>query len=180
MRKVARVFLLVFAVSILANCEKDDICVGGDTPLLVIGFFDATDETLEKQAISLRIRALDVDEPINYDASIDTEVPPFHRDRSNTDSTAIPLKVNANSTAFQFILNSDDDDETNVEIGNIDTLTFNYTVVEDFISRGCGFVANFDDLLFELNTDTDNWIQNVIVEDTTIENSTAIHVKIYH
>ena len=133
MRKVARVFLPVLILSFLANCEKDDICVNGDTPFLIIGFYDAADETLEKQATALRIRALDVEEPLNYDSSTDTEGRPFHRDRSNTDSTAIPLKVNANSTSFEFILNSADDEENpDLDTGTVDTLTFNYTVVEDF------------------------------------------------
>lgn len=181
MRKAARVFVFIFAISLMANCEKDDICVDGDTPFLVIGFFDATDATTEKQAEALRIRALDIDEPVNYDPSTDTEGRPFHIDRSNTDSTAIPLKVNASSTSFEFILNSADDDENaELDTGTVDTLTFNYAVVEDFVSRGCGFVANFEDLDTTRNVLSTDWIKRIEIVDTTVEASNQIHVKIFH
>ncbi|WP_343486796.1 DUF6452 family protein [Allomuricauda sp. d1] len=172
MKKVIPIVLLLLLFCFFSACEKDDICVDGDTPLLVIGFFDIEDNELEKDVSALRIRALNVTEPLNGEEAPDI-------DRTARDSVGIPLQITTNSTAFEFIIDSADDEDGN-ETGNIDTLTLNYTVLEKFISRACGFVANYDDLSFNLTADSDNWIQNVIIEDTLIENSSNIHVKIFH
>ncbi|UJH67950.1 DUF6452 family protein [Allomuricauda sp. SCSIO 65647] len=168
MNKICIAFFILICLVGIASCEKDDICVDGDTPLLVIGFFDVDDTTEAKNVTALRIRA------IGQEDDVDTFTNP-----SSQDSVGIPLRISETSTAYLIVSDSGTDDEGN-ETGNIDTLTFSYDVIEDFVSRACGFVANYDNLSFDLQPDTDNWIQNVVIVDTTIENSTAIHVKIFH
>ena len=164
-----RIALIVLICLVgVASCEKDDICVDGDTPLLVVGFFDIDDTTQAKSVSALRIRAL------GQDGDVTTFSNP-----SNQDSVGIPLRVSETSTQYIFVNDSGEDDDGN-ETGNIDTLTFNYQIREEFVSRACGFVANFDDLSAALQPDSDNWIQEIIIVDTTIEKSTAIHVKIFH
>ncbi|MEN1785914.1 MAG: DUF6452 family protein [Bacteroidota bacterium] len=184
MKRLFPIILLLYVFVHFSSCEKDDICVEGDTPLLVIGFFDFADTTLEKNATTLRIRELNSEEPIDGNLEPEDKDIKMHFDRSTTDSTGIPIRISESTTAFQFILNSSDgeseDGESTIETGNIDTLSFNYMVRENFISRACGFVANFDDLSADLSFDSENWIQDIKVVDTTIENSTAIHVKIFH
>lgn len=172
MRKFTPILLLTVMFCFFSSCEKDDICVDGDTPLLVIGFFDSLDNELEKDVPALRIRALNVTEPLNGEEAPD-------RDRTARDSVGIPLQIGANTTSFVFIKSSADDDD-GMETGNMDTLTLNYEVVEKFVSRACGYVANFENLSPVLETDNDNWIQGVSVERDTIENSLEIHVKIFH
>jgi len=71
-------------------------------------------------------------------------------------------------------------DEDEVEIGNTDTLTINHESKEVFISRACGFIANYENLIPNLSTDDDNWIANIEVVSSTVENSETAHVKIYH
>lgn len=164
-----RIALIVLICLVgIASCEKDDICVDGDTPLLVVGFFDSEDTTQAKNVTALRIRALGQEEDVST-----------FTNPSNRDSVGIPLRLSETSTQYIFVSDSGEDDDGN-ETGNIDTLTFNYEIREEFVSRACGFVANFDDLSIDLQPDTDNWIQNIIIVDTTIEKSTAIHVKIFH
>ena len=169
MIKIARILFFCFLICSLSNCEKDDICVDGDTPLLVLGFFNVDDNELPKNVPSLRIRAL----------GLETS-PTTFTDRSNQDSVGIPLRVNETSTSFVLINNSATDQETNAETGNIDTLTFNYLVVERFVSRACGFVANFHDLDTTRNVFSTDWIKRIEIIDSTVEATNQIHVKIFH
>ena len=170
MKKLIPILLLTFLIGYFASCEKDDICVDGDTPLLVIGFFDAIDTTLSKDVPALRIKEIILDSIVNTIT-----------DRSSSlDSIGIPLRIAATSTSFAFITNSADDAETEAETGDIDTLTINYESREAFVSKACGFVGNYDNLSITLPESDDNWIQDITIVQQTIENSTNIHVKIFH
>lgn len=159
--------LTVVFVLLLNACEKDDICVEGDTPLLVITFFDATDPATAKEANRLRIIGLGQGDPITPS------------DRQTRDSIAIPLRPDATRTGFVFILNSESDDDGN-ETGNRDTLYFDYSTDELFISRACGFVSQYDGLSNELTPDSENWILNVEVVQTAVTSSASAHVNIQH
>ena len=170
MKKILPILLIAFIFFNVASCEKDDICVDGDTPLLVIGFFDVDNPTERKDVPSLRIKEVILDSNINTIA-----------DRtSNLDSIGIPLRIDATSTQFAFITNSADDDTTGEETGNIDTLAISYTMREAFVSRACGFVANYDGLNATIPASTTNWIQDITIVQQTVENSSNIHVKIFH
>ena len=164
--------LILLSIVQFSSCEKDDICVEGDTPLLIIGFFDVEDTTTAKNVPSIRVIALDTDP--------DTIVNTFS-DRTNIDSIVLPLRINATSTEFAFITNSEDDADTEEETGNTDTLRFDYVVNERFVSRACGFVANYNslDTVRQVRPDED-WIKRITLVDTNIVNSNAIHVKIFH
>lgn len=170
MKKRKTVVLLFLVFVGFLSCERDDICVEGDTPLLVITFFDIDDPETPKSVPTLRIRGVGF-EP---DAVVDT-----FDDRTTLDSIGIPLDASNEIAPFVMITGSADNDD-DLEIGNLDTLAFTYIVREAFISRACGFVANYDDLASELTIDTDNWIQDVIVDITLVENQTQAHVKILH
>ncbi len=155
-----------------SSCEKDDICVDGDTPLLVIGFFDAADTTESKRVTALRIFNTDITTVLDNES---------FNDRSNSpDSLSVPLRTNEVTTSYHFISDSADDADTEEETGNVDTLTISYQVRENFISRACGFVANFDDVSISLSEGAENWIQDIQIVQSTIENSNNIHVKIFH
>lgn len=170
MKKILPILLIALLFLYMSSCEKDDICVDGDTPLVVIGFFDATDTTLAKDVPALRIKEIILDSNINTIT-----------DRaSNLDSIGVPLRIDAASTQFAFITNSADDETTGDETGTIDTLTISYTMREAFVSRACGFVANYDDVSVTLPDSAENWIQDITIVQQTIENSNNIHVKIFH
>lgn len=151
-----------------ASCEKDDICVEGNTPLMVIEFFDIDDRETLKNVTALRL----VGEGQSVTVNTIT-------DRTNLNNITLPLKTEEDNTGFLFISNSEDNDD-GFEIGNIDTVNFNYERLEDFKSRACGFIVNYEDLAGTLQTDNDNWIQEIEVIRSTITNSDSTHVKIYH
>jgi len=160
-------FLVFFTILLSYSCEKDDICVDGDTPLLIIRFYDASDTTALKAVTKLRIVGLENGTPINT-----------FSDRTSSDSVAIPLRINESNTVFKIIFNSEGEDD--VETGNIDTLLFNYDTQEVFVSRACGFVANYENLSDTLTADTDNWVQNVEIINPSITSQESAHVKIFH
>ena len=169
MKKIIPVLLIASLMIYVSSCEKDDICVEGDTPQLVIGFFDIDDTTEAKDVPSLRIKEIILDTVINTIS-----------DRSSSlDSIGMPLRSDVTSTSFAFITDSADDADTGDETGNIDTLTISYSPREAFVSRACGYVMNYDDLTISLPASANNWIQDITVVQETVENSKSIHVKIF-
>ena len=169
MKKIIPVLLIASLMIYVSSCEKDDICGEGDTPQLVIGFFDIDDTTEAKDVPSLRIKEIILDTVINTIT-----------DRSSSlDSIGVPLRSDVTSTSFAFITDSADDADTGDETGNIDTLTISYSLREAFVSRACGYVMNYDDLTISLPASANNWIQDITVVQKTVENSKSIHVKIF-
>ena len=167
MNRLKIAFIIVLGIISFAACEKDDICVDGDTPLLVIRFYNATDTASTKNVTTLRVKGL------GQSSNVDT-----FADRSTADSLSIPLRPDSPNTTYLLIANSADEEE--VEIGNTDTLTINHQTKEVFVSRACGFIANYENITPDLTTDSDNWINNIEVVSSTVENSETAHVKIFH
>ena len=177
MKRLFPVLLLFSVIVHFSSCEKDDICVEGDTPLLVIGFYDIADTTF-KRVPNLRIRALDNDSILGLESAAEFG---FSDRATSPDSIFLPLQINAQATQFQFISGSAADaDDATLETGSIDTLSFNYVVDEQFVSRACGFVANFNQLDTLRNVFADDWIKGINIVDSTVTNSNLIHVQIFH
>lgn len=160
-------FFVICLLSVNA-CEKDDICVDGDTPLLIIRFYDIDDETELKEVEKLRIVG------VGQETTVDT-----FTDRTTTDSIAIPLRPDIASTSYYFISDSEDNDDGN-ETGNTNTLKIDYSTKEVYVSRACGFIANYENLETSVTTDSELWIDKIEIVNQSIENSNAAHVKIYH
>lgn len=168
--------LFVILIIVLAGCEKDDICIDGNTPLMVVRFYDVENRAELKTVPSFRVVGIGQNTTVIGVA-----------DRTELDSIAIPLKVTENVTGFYFIANSVDVDAEDqngeaikLEGGQIDNLYFNYDRSDKFISRACGHIANFDNVNVDLEQETENWIKDIEIVTPLIENSTATHVKIYH
>ena len=173
MKRLCPILLLFMAIIHFSSCEKDDICVEGDTPLLVIGFYDITDTTF-KSVNNLRILSTDNDSILNSTTEYG------FTDRSNSpDSISMPLRISETTTTFQFISGSSSDDDGN-EIGNIDELQFNYTVESSFVSRACGFVASYIDLDIPREVTEEDWIRSINIIESNITASNRIHVQIFH
>lgn len=156
--------LLLFAVSFW-NCEKDDICAETTptTPQLVIEFYDATNPTELKNVTNLGVVEPTFTTGYAFNA---------------VSSITIPLRTNQDTTTLNFILNGSDDDATN---DLTDQITFNYSRIETYISRACGYKTTF------ILNDTDglviptlpNWISDYEIVQTNINNEDETHVKIY-
>ena len=139
MKKIT-LLLLVFCFS-FSGCEKDDICDANTptTPRMVIKFFDINNPTVEKSVTNLKVIGEGMTDGVIFNASASGE----SKFLANTSKISIPLKTNAATTTFSFILNSG---STNAALVNTDVIQFNYTTSEVYVSRACGFKT-----LFEMN-----------------------------
>jgi len=166
---------------ILTGCEKDDICDPSTptTPRLVIKLYDFNNPSVTKRINNLKI----VGDGINYSNGVETNL----GSQFWTDSLIyIPLRVNQDVSKFRFIRFAVQD--TLLANARVDTLEFNYSRRDEYVSRACGFKTIFDlnggqADPFILNNDEDatlgNWIRNIEVEETNINDENETHINIY-
>lgn len=166
MRKLKLFFILALIANSFWGCEKDDICEAGTatTPRMIIEFYDDNNPTVKKNVNNLGVVADGFTEGILFNAVSKIEV---------------PLKTTEDITKFSFILDANNVDP---DLRNTDNIEINYTRSDVFISRACGYKT-----LFTLNNpngiilspDSDNWIQEIVIQKYNILNEDEIHVKIF-
>ncbi|MFD0933109.1 DUF6452 family protein [Psychroflexus salinarum] len=163
--KLAKLSFLTATILLFFSCERDDICPEATitTPKLVIEFFDINNPENPKNVRNLAIREIEKDTAILF---------------NSTSTISVPLKTDAIESRYVFNLNALADSG-----GLTDTLTFSYATEELYVSRACGFKANFIDFRTRLEnseTTTDNWIRDILVRENTIENELETHLYIYY
>ena len=179
MKKIVAVLLLISFF--FASCEKDDICDPSTvtTPRLKIQFFDKNNISLTRKTTNLKIvgDGMTVPSPLLNESGQETW---------NDSVVYLPLRVNQDATKFELILNFDED-PTTVEV--TDLLEINYTRNDIYISRACGFKTSFNlfgnplQNPFVLNNTptatTGNWIKNIQVVQSQINDENEAHIKIF-
>ena len=177
MKKIIAAFL--FIGFFFAACEKDDICDPSTptTPRLVLQFYNKNNVSLTRATTNLKITGAGLTNPL-LNANGGTTW--------NDTIVYLPLRVNALSTKYTLTLNADDTDLTN---DKTDILEINYTKNDVYISRACGFKTLFNlfgDPLrdpFILNNTPDvtdgNWMKNVQVIQSQINDENEAHIKIF-
>jgi hypothetical protein len=145
---------LILTLITVISCERDDICLDDVTPNLIIRFYDYENQT-ELKSISIDSIKINGFEIIDDYTGV------------STDSLTVPLNVSEAIT--KFILNEDTTEET---------ITFSYDRFDEFVSRSCGYRTIFDNLAIQENSQ--NWIQQIEIVNSTINNEEKAHVYIYH
>ena len=178
MRKI--IALLLIATFSSSSCEKDDICDANTptTPRLVIDFYDISNPSVLKNVTNLKVIGEGMTEGIIFNSTaIDEE-----KYLTNGTSISIPLKTEANSTTYSFILNYGNANPTLIDV---DEVKFNYISEDIFVSRACGFKTVF---VFEPNnaytqtavpTTKLKWMQYISVEKSNIANENETHIKVF-
>jgi hypothetical protein len=177
MKKIFTLLLIVlFSIS---GCEKDDICDANTptTPRLVIEFYSISNSSVLKNVTNLKVIGDGMDNGIVFSTATDGS-----QYVTKGSKIYIPLKTDANSTTYSFILNYGN---TNTSFVNEDKITFNYTHRDVFVSRACGYKTLFT--LNPTNTYTQTavpvtsakWIQYISVEKNNIDNENETHIKVY-
>ncbi|WP_456379610.1 DUF6452 family protein [Lutibacter sp.] len=146
--------VIVLSIFTFFSCEKDDICIEATTPSLVIRFYNNETQTELKEVLLDSVWEINLYSIEKYN---NTEI----------DSLAIPLYLNQNETTYILENNSVKD-----------TITFNYDRNDIFVSRSCGYKTIFENL--QIGSNTTNWIKNISINNTIIENDTAAHISIFH
>jgi Family of unknown function (DUF6452) len=165
MKKLILIILIGFS---FWRCEKDDVCedVALTTPRIVFEFYNFTNQNNKKNVTNLLVNnSVFTNVFTNFNAVSKVQIPLD----TSTDQTVLTLNLNGGDT-------------NNPANDNIDVLTLNYTREDVYVSRGCGYKTIFtlnDTNGLQLTTDSNNWIQNIVVENNLIQNEQEIHVKIY-
>lgn len=162
-----RIIVLILIIFAFKGCTKDDICPEGTaiTPKLIITFNDIVNPANRKKVEGLSIVT-------NY---ADTVVVLA---RTTTDSIAIPLNINSDTTKYKFIRTTITATDT---IVNVDKIDFVYQRYNGYVNRACGFKTEFNNLETTLEEEgTFNWIQEIITNRDTINDENEAHLTILH
>lgn len=168
MIKTAFKILGIFgALAVLfVSCERDDICAESTptTPLLIIRFYDAENPTEFKAASDLVVAEVGASIGLVFTG----------------DSIAIPLRTEVDVTSYRFTINANADiDAENPP--NEDLINFEYSRSEEYVSKACGFRTLYEQLAQARDGQDDgSWIQDVIIDNTTVNDATAAHIRIFH
>jgi len=160
-----KLILLLFVSLVVNSCTKDDICSEGTptTPFLIITFKNFNNPLFSKTVNNLTVTTI-----------VDNDSIHLYRFET-TDSIAIPLNTGADFTDYLFV--KDDASDTP---GNTDKINFNYQRESVYINRACAFKAIYTFLSADLEIDSDNWIDETIVNKLIVENEDETHVTIFH
>jgi hypothetical protein len=178
MKKIVALLLIVLFTS--SSCEKDDICDANTptTPRLVIEFYNISTASALKNVTNLKVIGEDASEGIVFDSSVTDD----SKYLTNGSKISIPLKTDANTTTYRFILNSGNSNPTLIDI---DEVTFNYTTNDVFVSRACGFKTLFtftpsNAIVHKAVPSTKlMWMQAISVEKSNIDNENETHIKVF-
>ena len=146
--------LLILTFFTILSCEKDDICIDETTPSLIMLFYNNDSQTELKQ---IKLDSVWVKDQIKIEEYVNVSI----------DSIAIPIDLNNNFTTYI------------IENNTVkDTVKFSYTKNDVFVSRSCGYKTIFNDL--QIDSNTTNWIKNISINNSTIDNETSAHISIFH
>lgn len=181
--------LLIFTFG-LSGCEKDDICDPDTptTPRLVITFYDINNPTVLKTVKDLKVIGegkSETDGAIIFNENGIGE----EKYLANGSTISIPLKTDATSTSYTFILDSQNDNTAAI---NKDIMKFNYSPRDIYVSRACGFKTNFT---LDAQSDTTTpptvpylqidsdlkglWMQRVRVINYNVEFENETHIEVF-
>jgi hypothetical protein len=162
-----KIVLLLLLTITFYSCEKDDICAEETTPRLVLEFYDISNPSNFKNVLNLKIKGMGATEDLGT--------------FNGVSKIELPLDITQDSTKCSLILNS-----TSLTLDNEDSLQFNYTRQNVFVSRACGYKT-----IFELNATPNGviktdaatpdgfWIQDINIVTTNIVTENETHIKIY-
>jgi hypothetical protein len=178
MKKIVTLLLLIAFSS--SSCEKDDICDANTptTPRLIIEFYDISNASVLKNVTNLKVIGDGIKDGIIFNPSSIGDL----KYLTNGNKIAIPLKTNATTTKYRFILNSGNSNSTLIDT---DEVTFNYSTQDVFVSRACGFktlftfVPNNSFISSAVPSTKSKWMQAISVEKSNIVNENETHIKVF-
>ncbi len=187
-------FLLLFIFLAIFSCERDDICAESTstTPRLIIEFYDvdSPEDLKNVPRISVYGEELFIDESgvftppiessdsiVEYDGTVLFDV------NSNTIGLPLLIGTEGDDVTIRFVLEKDtnlriDDDPT--ATSNLDIIEISYIPQFEYVSRACGYKSIFTELDITIDSDGDDWIDDIEIDVVNIENENTVHVRIFH
>ncbi len=176
--------LLLIAAFTLPGCEKDDLCDANTntTPRVVIEFYDTANRATLKTVSNLKVIAEGMPEAVVFNPA------GIGEGRYVTTASNIKLPLNTGIDTVKYLLTINSGNE-NPAFVNTDTLQFNYSRHNVFISRACGYSTFFqlsnggglDPFILNDNSPDgpDAWIKDVDVQTYSLISENETHIKIY-
>lgn len=175
MKKFLTISFALLSAFCYLGCEKDDICpdTTPTTPRLVIEFYDFANQSAVKNVTNLTAIASGQTDFVTFNETASDET----RYYFSGNTLKLPLNVAETITTYKLKINSQ---SSNPLVFNEDTITINYTTNQIYVSRACGYKTTFNlSAITEEGTVEEQWIRNLIITDSNVENENDIHVKIY-
>ncbi|MFI1743144.1 DUF6452 family protein [Thalassobellus sediminis] len=177
MKKISLLVIILIATITYISCERDDICPENTptTPNLIVDVYNSENIENKKNATNLLIIGVGNDDALGIYTATSTIVLPLN---TNEDTTQYILhnnyEVNNNGTP-----NDPNDDFAE---GNPDIITINYTREDVYVSRACGYKTIFKNVTFNIEPDSDNWIQSSqpTNDNQPVENEEEAHFIIFY
>ena len=159
----------IFLSTLFLGCTRDDICPDSTatTPMLIIRFKDINRPDVLKEVTGLSVET-------DYENSIELF------SMTKTDSIALPLNINSDTTRFKFIRTTKRDTVTISKV--INKVEFIYQRQELYVNRACGFKMQFNDLDNNIIPNPPNlqWVQEIKVLRETVNDESNAHITILH
>ncbi|WNH12036.1 DUF6452 family protein [Thalassobellus suaedae] len=177
MKKISLLVIIIITTIAYISCERDDICPENTptTPNLIVNIYNAENIENKKNATNLLIIGVNNEEALGIYTSTNNIVLPLN---TNEDTTQYILhnnyKVNNNGTP--------DDPSDDYAEGNQDIITINYTREDVYVSRACGYKTVFKNVTFNIEPDTDNWIESSqpTNDNQSVEDEEEAHYIIFY
>ena len=156
--------VVLLVISFFASCEKDDICIDEVTPHLVIRFYDKIDHTKIKSVPNLKVEVENSNDDFIQIGST-----------KSLDSIVLPLNVDIDLTKIRLTKNF-----SATSAGITNSFTLNYDREEVFVSRSCGYKTIYHHLSKSDENISSDWIQNISLLFTNVDNENQAHINIFH
>jgi len=164
---IKKIFASILIIFAFKGCTKDDICPPdtATTPNLIINFKDITNPANAKKVNLLSVITNNIDS---------VEVVKL----ANTDSIAIPLNTNSDTTNYLFKRSIVSGSDT---IKNFDKVRFVYQRRNLYVTRACGYKSEYFNLDKNLEEEgAENWIQEIILLRDTVNDENSAHITVLH
>ena len=164
--KIKSIYIALFVASIAwIGCEKDDLCDGSNnqTPRLHVNLLDQYNVENKKPAEYIKMYIVGEEHVI---------------EASNASDLYLPLIPGATSTQWTIEL-YDVVGEDKVLIGT-ETIQFNYTPENQYISKACGFKTNFNAFSYQRLDTTNPWLGGVSLTTNSITDEKNVHVQVFY
>jgi len=161
MKKYLFVLLML---SFFTSCEKDDICIDEVTPHLVIRFYDKASTSTVKKVSNLKVEVENSNDEFVQIGST-----------TSLDSIVLPLNVALDLTKIRLTKNFIDN-----STGIVNSFTLNYDREEVFVSRSCGYKTIYKNVNKSDENLSLDWIHNINLLFTNIDNENQAHITIFH
>ncbi|HEU4497362.1 MAG TPA: DUF6452 family protein [Flavobacterium sp.] len=175
MEKLQRIIIVIAFALCFSGCEKDDICAESTptTPRLVIGFYSYENPALMKSVTNLTAVGNSQATGVVFNETA-SDASRYYRTGT---SAALPLDISQGVTTYRLRINSE---SPNPAVFNEDIITINYAAQQVYVSRACGYKTIFElSSITEQGPAADQWIKNLTIEKTKVDNENEKHVKIY-